>query len=354
MVDQSERIVAAYQDVEAWLLREVAKAVARGADGTANRYQSRLGEIQALLTNTDRRLELLEKDLFEWVAETMMSGFQEGGQQALFTIPDGVPPAVPTGAVAGLATETTVALASQRPAILRSVQDAYRQITQQVTTRAVVSGASIDTIMQEALDGFANRGITSFTDNAGKRWGLDTYTRMALRTARNRALNEGRRESFQTNGVQLIQTSAHPAPAPVCVPYENRILSLDGQAGDRTVIDRITGEEITVHVTATLEEAEANGYHHVNCAHVDTAYIPGMPVPEPPEVDPDDYEQSQRQRAIERHIRHWKKRELVAVTPQASAKAKAKTKAWQAAQRQHVKAHGHLRRNYSREKIFTT
>ena len=201
MADQSERIVAAYQDVEAWLLREVARAVARGADGTANHYQARLGEIQLLLTNTDRRLELIEKDVFEWIAETIASGFEEGGQQALFTIPDGVPPAVPASAVAGLAAETSAALASQRPVILRSVQDSYRRVVQQVTTRAVVSGASIDTIMQDALNAFANRGIASFTDRAGRTFGIDTYTRMALRTARNRALNEGRRESFHTNGV---------------------------------------------------------------------------------------------------------------------------------------------------------
>lgn len=353
MADQSDRIVAAYQDVEAWLLREVARAVARGADGTAEHYQARLGEVQLLLTNADRRLELIEKDVFEWVAETIASGFEEGGQQALFTIPDGVPPAVPASAVASLAAETSAALASQRPTILRSVQDSYRRVVQQVTTRAVVSGASIDTIVQDALNKFAARGITSFVDKAGKRWSLDSYTRMALRTARNNALNQGRVDSFRTNNITLIRTSWHEASSPMCAPFQNGVLSLDGQAGDRTVIDRVTGEEVTVHVTATHEEALEHGWKHPNCRHTETAFIPGMAMPEAPEYDPAEYEAQQRQRAIERSVRHWKKRELVAVTPQAEAKAKAKVRAWQAAQRRHVKAHEHLRRNYSRERVFT-
>lgn len=352
MADRSEDIIRAFQDVEAWLLRQIALAVARGADGTAGHYQARLGEVQALLTAVDQRLATLEAGLAELVEETIGSGWEQGAVQAVATVPDGVPPTVPTGAVAALTAETTTALVSQRPAILRSVQDSYRRVVQQVTTRAVVSGAPIDTIVQDALDKFATRGITSFTDRAGKRWSLDSYTRMALRTSRNRAMNEGRRESFQANGITLIQTSWHEAPAPVCEPYQGRILSLDGIAGERVVWDRVNDREMTVHVTATLEEAEANGYHHPNCAHVDTAYIPGQPVPEPPEVDPDDYVQSQRQRAIERHIRHWKKRQMVAVTPQAEAKAKAKVRAWQAAQRRHVEQNWFLRRNYSRERLF--
>ena len=352
MADRSDDIVAAYQDVEAWLLREVARAVARGADGTAEHYQARLGEIQLLLTNTDRRLELVEKDALEWVAETIASGFDEGGQQALSTIPDGVPPAVPASAVAGLAAETSAALASQRPAILRSVQDAYRQITQQVTTRAVVSGASINTIMQDALDHFANQGITSFTDKAGRKFGIDTYTRMALRTARNNALNQGRVDSFRTNGVDLILVSWHRACSPMCLPVQGRVLSLDGVAGPRTVQDRVTGKEITVDVVATREDAIRDGFRHPNCAHTETAYVPGMKVPEVPDVPEEEHEIAQRQRAIERAIRGWKRREAVAVTPQARAKAKAKVRAWQGEAKRHVDQNWFLRRNYSRERLF--
>ena len=345
----AEKIVEAYADAEVWLLRLITDAARSGATGTENYYRHRLDALR----RADRYMTGLESHLEGQVFDTLVEGWKEGVVQASATMGAAVPPPMPTAPLALLTEGVTAALTSQRPMILRVVDDMYREVVQTVTTRSVLSGMNIDRAMQETLNLFASRGITSFTDNAGRRWGMDTYTRMALRTARNRVMNEGRQDLFRSNGVDLILVSWHRACSPMCLPYQGRILTLDGAPGRRVVENRVEGGEMVVDVVERRDVAISNGFLHPNCRHTESAYIPGIPVPEVPDVDEEEHEVEQRQRAIERHIRHWKKREAVALTPQERVKAQAKVKAWQKAQRDHVKRHSFLRRNYSREKVWT-
>lgn len=94
-----------------------------------------------------------------------------------------------------------------------------------------------------------------------------------------------------------------------------------------------------------------------NCRHSEGAYIPGFSSNQPEVVDEAEnerqYKALQRQRQIERNIRQWRKREAVALTPEQQAYAKRKVRAWQAAQRDHIKAHSYLTRRYEREKLRT-
>jgi hypothetical protein len=67
------------------------------------------------------------------------------------------------------------------------------------------------------------------------------------------------------------------------------------------------------------------------------------------ESDPAGYEAGQRQRAIERNIRKYKRRETTAVVPEAQRAARLKVRQWQAAMRDHITAHPDLRRLRHRE-----
>jgi len=63
------------------------------------------------------------------------------------------------------------------------------------------------------------------------------------------------------------------------------------------------------------------------------------------------YEASQRQRAIERKIRAWKRRKTTAVTEDARNKAQSYISKWQKEQRQLLDENPFLRRRYDREGI---
>jgi L-ascorbate metabolism protein UlaG (beta-lactamase superfamily) len=62
------------------------------------------------------------------------------------------------------------------------------------------------------------------------------------------------------------------------------------------------------------------------------------------------YELRQQQRYMERQIRHWKRREAAAITPEDKAKATAKVRQWQGSMRQFIDDTGRLRQR-QRESI---
>lgn len=351
------RVVVAYEDAERWLLRLLAEAVEAGNHGSAAHYEAQADSLGRLLKQATEYLDKVNSGLLPDTVETMREAIAAGAREAVTTIPGGdvvgYASTVPSESIMALTGEAGTAMASQSRAALRSVADAYRHITHRVATRGLTSGAPVTTLIQDALNEYAARGITTFVDGAGRKWSMASYAEMTIRTAASRASNEGRRAAFLDHGIELIRTSHHRTSHPWCAPYQGRILSLTGQTGDVPVQDRVTGEMITVHVTASLAEAEANGYHHANCRHQDHAYIPGFPIPDPPDFDPGEFEALKRQREIERHIRHWKNRGAVALTPREKAAAKTKIKAWQKAQRDHVAAHPYLSRDHHREQIRT-
>ena len=347
-----ERIVRRYRDVETYILRLIADAAQEEQLDMMVLYQNQHRQIRMILSQADAHLRLLEEGIAQDVIDAVIGGYTDGMVAAASSVPGApVPAMVPTASVEALAAEAVTAVVSQRTAILRSTEDIYRSLTEMMSARAMVTGTPYSRILQTSLNEYADRGITGFIDKAGRRWGIDSYAEMAVRTANNRAHNQGRKDQYRELGVELVLTSWHRASAPQCIPYQGKILALSGPAGPRQVQDRSTGEWITVEVTATLDEAIENGYHHPNCAHFDQAYIPGMPIPKVPNVRPEEHEAAQRQRAIERHIRKWKKREVVAITPEERGKAKRHIRAWEKAQSEHVGRHEFLTRRREREEI---
>lgn len=89
-----------------------------------------------------------------------------------------------------------------------------------------------------------------------------------------------------------------------------------------------------------------------NCRHSLSLYLPGVTTRPPHHATPGTtYEDTQRQRAIERHIRRWKRAQAAAMDDAARARAGAKVREWQAAARAHVAAHEHIVRKPAREQI---
>ncbi len=239
-------------------------------------------------------------------------------------------------------------------AILRTVPDAYRQVIQRATPGLVVGAQTRREAAQRAMVELARRGVTSFTDAAGRRWELTSYVEMALRTAAHRTEIAARAEKLLADGHELAMVSDHPQECVVCRPFEGKVIALAGPAGKRRVPRRPGGKGrlVTVDVVATLAEAIARGLLHPNCRHTITLYVPGVTkAPTGPGTgpDPEGDEARQRQRAIERQIRAYKRRADLAVTPAAKKAARAHVRAWQERMRQHIAAHPDLRRLTYRE-----
>lgn len=225
----------------------------------------------------------------------------------------------------------------------------YEAIVRDVARAQFAGEANALQVQKRALEEWARKGLPAFTDKAGRTWSNQSYSEMLTRTVTQRAYRDAAHATLAAEGFDLVIVSSHRNPAPMCQPYELKVLSLSGAtSGIVQVPSATTGEMMNIEVYASMAEAEANGYHHVNCRHTETAYVPGVTRPGGTEPDPAGYEATQQQRYRERKIREWKRRQAVAGSDEESKYAKGKVREWQGNVREHIKVHG-LDRRYYRE-----
>ncbi|MFE0877309.1 phage minor capsid protein [Streptomyces smyrnaeus] len=355
----AERTRDLYAGAEERLLGIIARQLAAGLDapGWAER---KLAAIQQLRRASQAVVDELGKatslDVFDVVAESYNIGHRAAvaelgalDDDARRLVDEVTPQAQ---AVDRIAQETVDRLTATHRSILRAVVDGFRDIVSTVVGDVALGTATRRQATQNAMQRFADRGIRAFVDRAGRRWQLTSYAEMAVRTATARAATEAHTRTLTDAGIELVIVSDAPRECPLCRPWEGRILAIDGPTGKRTIeTEHATedGRTVRVRVAGSLDEARRAGLQHPNCRHSVSAYTPGLTVAEQAVSDPTGYEAGQRQRAIERHIRKWKRREAAAVSPEAQRAARAKTRQWQGTMRDHLAAHPDLRRLRARE-----
>ena len=238
------------------------------------------------------------------------------------------------GEVAELLAGLTGKLDAARSQAEHTTAVAFGRIVRQTLTGGVLGEAERLAAAQQILDALADQGITVYTDAAGRRWDLASYVEMATRTAAARALVHRQLAAYTSQGHDTVVVAPGPAgraPCPRCRPYVGQVLSITRPVG-----------------AGTLAEAIAGGLLHPNCRH---SLIPAGAAPLPASAPPSRgvYEAEQRQRALERRVRAWRRRLAAALTPQAQATARRRLAAAQRASREHAVAHG-LTRQPRRER----
>jgi hypothetical protein len=230
--------------------------------------------------------------------------------------------------------------------ITRFADDAYRAAVASAAT-AQVLGATPAEAQAQAWRELTARGVTGFTDKAGKRWNLSTYVEMATRTAVQRAYNAAHEARLVSMGVTYFTVSDTGRPCPLCLPWQGRVLSAGGASKVTTwAADR--DEHVTFRVDATVAEATAAGLFHPMCKHTLTAYLPGVTrlsaVSSWTAADEEKYRATQHLRALERQVRAAKHQALGALTDLERKRAQRLVRAGQARIRTHTAQTGLLRR----------
>lgn len=143
---------------------------------------------------------------------------------------------------------------------------------------------------------------------------MDTYAEMAVLTSTTQAQIQGAMDKMSENGRDLVIVCDHPRECERCRPYENKVFSISGTNPDYPAI----------------QEAIAGGLFHPRCKHALAPYIPGVTRPLKVIEDPEGYQRQQKQRELERNVRRWQKRMIVAITDEEKLKARSKFKLWTA------------------------
>lgn len=252
------QLVRGFRDAEARLLELIAQTAAKR---THDIHSSQLRDVQKLRRRAERILRSVTDPSPE-VIHAMLA--EEYADAAARVAGDAFTAGVNIDAVHTITADMVFALQASTLQVLRDVDDVYRRVVARATNAALQSAETHQKALQAALNEAADRGLTAFYDRAGRRWSMDTYLDMALRTTRNRATQEGHIAGYKAAGVELVRASWHRASAPQCYPYQNELLAISGEAGPRVMVSETTGEAITVHVKATMREALEAGYHHPN------------------------------------------------------------------------------------------
>lgn len=333
-VDLASAMQDLYTDAEVLMLERVRKRLEGGLDrpGWA---EVKLRQLQAVRDELAGVLTRLQRDGVDLLPGILAAAHAEGVRAA--SVLAGDLPFLPRpnlAAVQALAGARVSGLLGVHVAILRSIDDVYRQVIAEAAGVGVLGAASRREAAQLALRRFADRGVSGFVDARGRHWDLGSYVEMATRSSIAQAYLEGHLTSLLARGRDLVIVSNSPDECPRCRPWEGKVLSITGADPERP----------------SLDEARAGGLFHASCTHTVGIYVDGLTRPMTNTSDAAGNRQRARHRELERNVRRWKRRQAAALTDGEARLAAAKVAEWQAALRSFIAATGR-RRDYGRESI---
>lgn len=350
--------------IEVRLIWEIARDVNRGLGGGSRYEVDMTARYGALYARLQKQLGKPWQNVLNTVQSALDKAAEAGQGMAerdlagrLANHPETL--GVPVSSVRALeviASDLHRVLADLPALALRSAFDSYQQI---ISTPAALNATGVLTrrkATQDALNGFAARGIEGFTDKAGRTWHIDTYAEMATRTGAAHSLRAAYEGELIARGEDLVLVTGNTYTCRLCAPWQDKVLSLTGMypAGTHRLPSAVGDGYVTVHVAGTMEEARAAGLHHPNCTHSEGLYLPGATTIEPGTMgirDAETYDASQKQRALEREIRKQKRLLVAAITGEAESKARAAIRGYQAQIRELLAEHPKLQRKSYREAV---
>ncbi|MCO1575020.1 phage minor capsid protein [Crossiella sp. SN42] len=329
--DLAWTLVELYLDAQTRLARELARALVEDIDAPdwAGRKLTQLGLMKSF---AERLVQLLEQDVTGKVEQTVTLAYARGGKAAteeLVKLAGGtvrelgeILLALPgTVALQRLVFALTSKLLGTHLRILRWPLDVYREVVAPLALAPVLMGTTTRlAAAQRAWDAFLARGITGFTDKAGRNWELASYVEMATRTGVAQAAVQGHLDQLTGRGIDLVIVSNAPQECVRCRPWEGEVLTVNGAPGIRTIErehEIRDHEMVTIQIAGSVTEAIAAGLMHPNCRHSLQAYLPGVTKAPMRTTDPDGDRARQQLRALERKVRKAKLQATAALDPAA-------------------------------------
>ena len=360
--DLAAAVADLYEGAEQVLIERIRQALVEGIDSPTwvEQKLAALGNLQAGIMEI---IAALEVDASGAIGQAVAEAYERGVQAAAAELG-----ALGVGQTAAAMVALPTAPVVDRIAravidetgpvhlrMLRQSMDVYREVISRAAAAPVLGAQTRRQAAQTALDEFANRGVRGFVDQSGRSWNLVSYTEMATRSAVARAAVEAHSDRLGAAGIDLVIVSQAPEECPKCKPWERKILARTGAPGTREVqVEHATedGETVTVEVAGSLPEARSKGLMHPSCRHTVSAYLPGVSRIPKEQPSRGTYEQSQKQRYLERQVRKWKRRSAAAMDDTARKSANAKVRAYQAQIRELVDSTGMPRKSH-REQLST-
>ena len=181
--------------------------------------------------------------------------------------------------------------------MLASADKVYVSATESIAAQAISGAKTGRQAIAETVSEWSKNGLKAFTDRAGRTWTPEAYAQTITRTTIANVRREAQFERMDEYGLDLIQISSHADARPGCAPYQGNVYSLNGKTPGYPLLSETS-------------YGEPDGIFGINCRHTSTIYTPGQKKtfePYPLRETEDKYQESQKQRQIERDIRKAKR-----------------------------------------------
>jgi len=337
-------ILAHYEEAERELLRLLANRLAKGGEGP-DWVERKLAQVRAFKRQAEEVVRQLQMRAADSADLALAEAYRRGGLQAVYdleragTAATVVDPLAGLKAIEALQQATMTSLNSSSLRILTVMGEAYQEIVSQTVQQVLLGAMTRTQATQSLLTKFAQKGVTGFTDIAGRNWNLNTYAEMVTRTGSAQAWRQGHLDTLLQNEVDLVIISDAPSSCPICEMFEGEIFSISGKSNEYPPLD----------------DAINDGLFHCNCRHGFSPWEDGITRPlekaQSHEQNAAGYAASQRQRSLERQIRAGKREQAVATEPAAAAKANKKIQVARQKIRNLLDEHPELRRKPFRESM---
>lgn len=234
---------------------------AASADRSTAYYQALLADLDDILRGLDSRAQT-------WIEQQMPAIYAAGMQAAISGLEaagvENVARSSMTGihrsAVEILALNMYGDLTGATATMGRTVNDLFRQTSLEAVAQKVATGQTIPQSAKALQQALADKGVTAFTDKAGRNWRLDTYSEMVVRSSTREATNHGTLNQLTSLGYDLVTIPPHSPTCNICAPYQGRIYSISGK---------------DTRFPPLWNTAFAGGYGniHPRCSHVVVPYV---------------------------------------------------------------------------------
>ncbi len=260
------RIMKVYQTARQEILAELLRLVSADMTDTAVRTSLEA----SLIRQIDYILQKSNTEIQRTVEELILESFRNGQGGLLYAVGEysSLSHATQGVAFSMLAKQTVDAMVADTFADLLTATEHTSKKLKRIVRQTVAEQMRIGIIKQSGRrlmskaitdqltkQGFTKKidddGFVGIIDRSGRKWKLDTYSRMVVRTKLTQAHSEGMKTQGIESNIDLAVISSHGAKDS-CANYEGLVVSMNGlTAGYKTV------EELR----------KSNKIFHPNCEH---------------------------------------------------------------------------------------
>jgi minor capsid protein 2 len=226
-----DELLAAYRQAQRAVAADIRAAILTGDLRAAVRRRAQLAAVMAALDQLGAETDPIARRLVQdaWTESAARTADLIAGLDIVAPEIPGAFTGVSVPALQALEDSILGRLDTARRTVGRQADDVYAKAGRRAAIRSILGADDSPAKAARALARDLRRQrAVGFVDRAGKRWALDTYSEMAVRTVTREAVVQGAIARMASHGINLARVSVHAEACPVCRPWEGRLVSLDG------------------------------------------------------------------------------------------------------------------------------